>query len=75
MALRAIPNLWVVRPGDANETAVAWRVALEREGGPVALALSRQKLPTLDRSEVAPRRAARCAARYTLWECGAGARR
>ena len=54
MALRAIPNLWYVRPGDANETAMAWRLALEREGGPVALALSRQKLPTLDRSEVAP---------------------
>ena len=54
MTLRAIPNLWYVRPGDANETSMAWRIALEREGGPVALALSRQKLPTLDRSEVAP---------------------
>ena len=53
MTLRAIPNLWYVRPGDANETSMAWRIALEREGGPVALALSRQKLPTLDRSEVA----------------------
>ncbi len=62
MALRAIPNLWYVRPGDANETSMAWRIALEREGGPVALALSRQKLPTLDRTEVAPARA-RCAAR------------
>ena len=61
MALRAIPNLWYVRPGDANETAMAWRIALEREDGPVALALTRQKVPTLDRSEVAPggRRAAR----------------
>ena len=56
MALRAIPNLWYVRPGDANETSMAWRIALEREGGPVALALSRQKLPTLDRTEVAPGR-------------------
>ncbi len=56
MALRAIPNLWYVRPGDANETSMAWRIAMEREGGPVALALSRQKLETLDRTEVAPGR-------------------
>src|SRR5262249_59318750 len=40
-ALRAIPNLWFIRPCDANETSVAWRVALEREGGPVALSLTR----------------------------------
>jgi transketolase len=46
-ALRAMPNLWFIRPGDANEAAAAWRVALERRGGPVALALTRQKLPTL----------------------------
>ena len=39
-ALRAIPHLWVIRPADANETSVAWRVALEREDGPVALLLS-----------------------------------
>src|SRR3989441_1167188 len=52
-ALRAIPHLWVVRPADANETAVAWRVALEREDGPVALLLSRQNLPVLDRSQLA----------------------
>jgi transketolase len=51
-ALRAIPRLWVMRPADANETAVAWRVGLEREDGPVALLLSRQNLPVLDRSEV-----------------------
>jgi transketolase len=53
-ALRAIPHLWVIRPADANETSVAWRVALEREDGPVALLLSRQNLPVLDRGEVAP---------------------
>jgi transketolase len=52
-SLRAIPNLWVFRPGDANETAAAWQAALEREDGPVALLLSRQNIPTLDRSEVA----------------------
>ena len=46
-ALRAMPNLWFVRPGDANEATAAWRLAVEREGGPVALALTRQKLPTL----------------------------
>ncbi len=51
--LRAIPNLTVIRPGDANETAVAWRVALETRDGPVALVLSRQNLPTLDRSNYA----------------------
>ena len=46
-ALRAIPNLWFVRPGDANETSAAWAMAIERRDGPVALALTRQKLPTL----------------------------
>ncbi|MGZ9277357.1 MAG: transketolase-like TK C-terminal-containing protein, partial [Candidatus Limnocylindrales bacterium] len=51
-ALRAIPNLWFVRPGDANETSAAWALAVERgrDGdpcGPVALALTRQKLPVL----------------------------
>ncbi|MBE2202406.1 MAG: transketolase [Anaerolinea sp.] len=48
-ALRAIPNLWVFRPADAWETAVAWQVALARRDGPTALALTRQKLPLLDR--------------------------
>lgn len=52
-ALRAIPNLLVIRPGDANETVVAWRVALE-SAGPVALILSRQDIPTLDRNRYAP---------------------
>jgi len=46
-ALRAIPNLVVLRPADANETAAAWRVALERADGPTALVLTRQKLPVL----------------------------
>jgi transketolase len=49
-SLRAIPNLVVIRPADANETAVAWRVALETRDHPVALVLSRQDLPTLDRT-------------------------
>jgi len=51
-ALRAIPGLTVIRPGDANETAEAWRVAIQRKG-PVALALTRQALPTLDRTQMA----------------------
>jgi transketolase len=52
-ALRAVPNLTVIRPCDANETAEAWRFALMNRNGPVALALSRQGLPILDREEVA----------------------
>jgi len=71
MALRAIPNLWYVRPGDANETTIAWRVALERKGGPVALALTRQKLPVFDRSEVGAVEGALRGA-YVLWQSGEG---
>jgi transketolase len=52
-ALRIIPDLTVIRPADANETVVAWQVALEHEGGPVALVLSRQNLPVLDRTRYA----------------------
>ena len=66
-ALRAIPNLWFVRPSDATETAVAWKVALERTDGPVALSLSRQKVPTLDRTELAAAAGLERGA-YTLWE-------
>lgn len=53
-SLRAMPGLWVVRPADANEAAEAWRLALRRSDGPVALVLSRQKLPVLDRSQLGP---------------------
>ncbi|WP_446663562.1 transketolase [Flexivirga sp. B27] len=52
-ALRAIPDLDVVRPADANETAVAWRTILEHTDRPAGLILSRQALPTLDRTEYA----------------------
>lgn len=52
MSLRAIPNLWVIRPADAGETAVAWKMALERSDGPTALILTRQALPVL--AEVRP---------------------
>jgi transketolase len=51
-ALRAIPNLIVLRPADANETVEAWRVALEHREGPVALLLTRQKLPIVDRATI-----------------------
>ncbi len=49
MALRTIPNLWVMRPGDATETAEAWRAALKRTDGPTALCLTRQGTPVLER--------------------------
>ena len=52
-SLRAIPGLTVIRPADANETVEAWRVALTYRQGPVALALTRQNLPTLDRTKLA----------------------
>jgi transketolase len=51
-ALRAIPGLDVVRPADANETAVCWRAILEKTDGPVGIALSRQNLPVLDPAKV-----------------------
>ena len=53
-ALRAIPNLLVIRPADANETAEAWRCAIRRRTGPTAIVLTRQKLPLLDREKFAP---------------------
>ena len=53
-ALRAIPHLLVIRPCDANETSVAWEVALDHKGGPVALVLTRQNLPVLDRINLGP---------------------
>jgi transketolase len=53
-SLRAIPNLIVIRPADANETAQAWKFALEYRDGPVALLLSRQGLPVLDQQKYSP---------------------
>jgi transketolase len=52
-ALQTIPNLVVIRPADANETAVAWQIALERKHGPTALIFSRQAVPTFDRTVMA----------------------
>ncbi len=53
-SLRAIPNFVVIRPADANETVAAWKYAINHKGGPVALVLTRQKLPVLDRTKFAP---------------------
>lgn len=50
-SLRAIPNLWVIRPADANETIQAWELAINRQDGPVGLVLTRQGLTTMDVAE------------------------
>jgi transketolase len=69
-SLRAIPNLTVIRPGDANETAVAWKVAIETCDAPVTLVLTRQAVPTLDRSRMAAAEGLRQGA-YVLDDGGA----
>ena len=63
-SLRAIPGLNVIRPGDANEVAEAWRVIMEQTHLPTALVLTRQDVPVLDRSSYAVGRRA-CAAAAT----------
>jgi transketolase len=70
-ALRAIPNLVVLRPADANESVVAWKIAMERTDGPTALLFSRQKLPVLDQDQVASAEQARKGA-YTLIDADGG---
>jgi len=70
-SLRAIPNLVVIRPADANEVAEAWKVAIERRDGPTLLALSRQGVPVLDRSEMKPTDGVQCGA-YVLADLGIG---
>ena len=70
-ALRAIPRLVLIRPGDANETAVAWKIAVESRDRPVALALSRQNVPTLDRKEFTPAEGVRKGA-YVLADAPGG---
>jgi transketolase len=52
-SIRAIPNVCFLRPADANETAVAWRVAIEHRGGPIVFAFTRQALPIIDRTKYA----------------------
>lgn len=68
-SLRIIPNTIVLRPCDANETAEAWKVALETKGSPVVIALTRQSLPVLDRGEFASASELRNGA-YTLIQYG-----
>ena len=70
-ALRAIPNLTALRPADANEAREAWKVAIENRHRPTALVLTRQNLPTLDRSVVASAAGVRKGA-YVLADLGEG---
>ena len=70
-SLRAIPGLTVIRPADANETAVAWKVAVEAKDQPVLLALTRQDLPTLDRGRYASAEGVRRGA-YVLSDANEG---
>jgi transketolase len=71
IGLRAVPRLVVIRPGDANETAEAWRVAIQTRDRPVALVFTRQSVPTLDRSRYAPAEGLRHGA-YVLAETPGG---
>ena len=68
-ALRSIPNLVLIRPADANEVRIAWKVAIERRDGPTALILTRQNLPTYDRKVFAPEEGLRCGA-YVMADLG-----
>ena len=70
LGLRAVPNLVVLRPADATETAEAWCIALERRSGPTALALTRQAVPIIDRTECAPAAGVQRGG-YVLWEASA----
>jgi transketolase len=65
-----MPNLTVIRPADANETAEAWRVAMEHREGPVALILTRQNVPVIDRSKFNPANGLRSGA-YVLADSAA----
>ena len=67
MSLREIPGLVVSRPADATETVEVWRAAIARREGPTVMAFTRQNLPVLDRTELAPASGA-LKGGYTLWE-------
>ena len=71
MSLRVMPNIAVIRPADAAETAEAWRIALLRREGPTALVLSRQNLPVLDRMVLSPASGLRHGG-YILWDSSPG---
>jgi transketolase len=70
-ALRAIPNLVTIRPGDANEVREAWKVAIARRDGPTVLVFSRQAMPTLDRKVYSPAEGLQRGA-YVLADLGKG---
>ena len=72
-SLRAIPNMVVLRPADANETIEAWKIAMQHTTGPVGLVLTRQKIPVLDRTKLAPA-ASLARGAYVLTEAGPGLR-
>ena len=67
IGLRSVPNMVVLRPAEATETAMAWRVALERDTGPTALVLTRLGLPVLDRNKYEPAEGV-LKGGYVLWE-------
>ncbi|HEX7371666.1 MAG TPA: transketolase C-terminal domain-containing protein, partial [Thermodesulfobacteriota bacterium] len=70
-ALRAIPGLTVIRPADANEAAEAWKVAIQHREGPVALLMTRQAVPVIDRTRFSPAEGLKRGA-YVLAESSAG---
>jgi transketolase len=70
MGLRQVPNLVTIRPADATETVEAWRIAMMRRWGPTALILSRQSLPVLDRTQLAPADGVHRGG-YILWQAAA----
>ncbi len=67
-SLRSIPGLWVIRPADGNETSFAWRAALERTDGPVALLLSRQNVPVIARRDGVASADGLLRGGYVLWD-------
>jgi len=71
MSLRAVPNLTVIRPADANEVAEAWKAAIQNDTGPTALVFSRQALPVLDREQYASAEGLHQGG-YILWQSTEG---
>ena len=67
MGLREVPNMTVIRPADATESAEAWRIAMRNSGGPTVLVLTRQKVPIIDRKAYAPAQGV-LRGGYVLWD-------
>jgi transketolase len=70
MGLREVPNLITIRPADSTETIEAWKIAMERQHGPTALVLTRQKMPLLNRASLAPASGVHQGG-YVIWESAA----